>query len=184
METTTRLDPVPVRAEVFAAGVRAPYLRAGAGRPVVVLDHRTGVTNRNGAGAEPTAAWPAIADRLAARLVGCCRLIVPDAPPPTEELGDWLAAFADGLGVAGIALLVTAPLASAARNVALREHDLVDRLAVLGGSRPAPAGREPAIERVEREGIPLLVLDLAPRELERAGGLEALLNFLAGTAEP
>jgi hypothetical protein len=151
----------PVRARVCADGVVAEYMRAGTGRPVVVL--------------VPSDGWPAIADVLATRSGGRCRLIVPDSRPPSETLDDWLAAFADGLGVAGAVLVVAEPLGGAARAFAEREVDLVSRIVVLR----EPATAAPALERVERVGIPLLVLTIPAGDVEKAEGQEALLDFVA-----
>jgi hypothetical protein len=172
----TLRSSTPVRATVCADGIRADYLRAGTGRPVVVLvppdgDERGVLAFAGG--------WPLVAELLAARAAGRCHLIVPVAPPEATGLADWLAAFADGLGVAGLALVVAEPLGAAARAFAVRESDLVSRLVVvrrLPADLP-PAG--PAVERVERIGIPLLVLTLSPDDAETADGRETLVGFLA-----
>ena len=170
METSSR--SAPVRAEVLAAGLRAPYLRTGAGRPAIVLLPARG---------DGDGRWPALAEHLARALGGRCRLIVPDAPPAAEGLGAWLAAFADGLGVAGVGLVVAEPLADAARDLAVLEPELVARLVVLRQARGGD-GAVPRFARVEREGIPLLELAIPAADAERGEGLELLLHFLAALA--
>lgn len=111
----------PVRAEVHADGVRAPYLRAGAGHPVVVLVPP----------GDAAPAWPAIAERIAERAADRCRIIAPEVAPEPAELDCWLRAFLDGLGVGGATLVVGATLADAARDFAAREPDRVASVAVL-----------------------------------------------------
>jgi len=87
------------------------YHRLGAGPPLVLL----GPTGR--------------ADELAARF----RVIVPEMPDPGEDVGAWLTAFLEGLGMSGVTVLAAEPFHAVARDLALADPDRVSHV-ILGES--------------------------------------------------
>jgi hypothetical protein len=97
-------------AEVRAHGRVMRYRRLGAGPPLLLLGRADDV------------------EGLAARF----RVIVPEMPATGEDVGAWLAAFLEGLGMTGITVVAAEPFHSAARELALADPDLVTRV-VLGG---------------------------------------------------
>lgn len=102
-----------VRAEVRAGDRVTRYLRAGAGRVVLLLRP-----------APVAAAWASAAAELAAR----CRVIVPDIPE-APDLTAWLGDFLDGLGLDRVTVLADPALGEAAREFAALEPDRVALLA-------------------------------------------------------
>ncbi len=102
-----------VRAEVRAGDRVTRYLRAGAGRVVLLLRP-----------APAAAEWAAAAAELAAR----CRVIVPD-DPEAPDFTAWLGDFLDGLGLDEVIVLADPVLGEAAREFAALEPDRVALLA-------------------------------------------------------
>jgi hypothetical protein len=98
-------------AEVRAHGWVMRYRRLGAGPPLLLLGPVGGV------------------DGLAAQF----RVIVPELPDPREDVGGWLTAFLEGLGMSGVTVLAAAPFFAVARDLALADPDRVSHV-ILGES--------------------------------------------------
>lgn len=120
---------LPQRSGTFRAVVQSghtitSYLRAGAGRPVVLLSRS--LTD----GAAP--------DTLVRTLGASFRVLVPQLPTEPEPLADWLVPFLDGLGLAEVAAVADHALAPALLRFAHAEPDRISRIVIL-----SPAGCGP-----------------------------------------
>lgn len=110
-----------VHAEVRVGDSVTKYLRAGTGRPVLLL----------GSFEPPFQAWPG----LTAELAGNFRLIAPQLPANRDQFAAWVRAFLDGLGLLKVSIVATDDVGVAAIGFALLENERVDRLALLSNDR-------------------------------------------------
>ena len=152
---------LPQRSGTFRAVVQAgstvtSYLRAGAGRPVVVL-------SRTAPDHAPTSA-------LIETLRTAFRVMVPQLALEPAASMEWLAAFLDGLGLHQVGIIVDQALAPELLGFAREEPQRVDRIVILADA----GGTHPTWDGVTRPV--LLVADDADR-------VDTISWFLAGAPE-
>ena len=120
-------NELPQRSGTFRAVVQSgstitSYLRAGSGRPVLLLA-RTRAPHL---------------DILIDTLRTSFRLVVPELPEPPQPPCDWLTPFLDGLGLTEVAVIVEQEEAAALLDFAREEAHRVSRIVVLCLAEPAP----------------------------------------------
>ena len=121
-------NELPQRSGTFRAVVQSghtttSYLRAGAGRPVVLLS-----------------SWGPghmVYDTLVATLGSAYRLLVPQLPVPHQPLGAWLVPFLDGLGLTQVAVIVDADRAPDLVHFAQVDPDRISRIVILSPDTPS-----------------------------------------------
>lgn len=155
---------LPRRSGSFRAVVRigtttTEYLRAGAGRPVLLLRPPTG----------DTATWEAIV----ATISGSLRVIMPDTLPDEEQLGDWFCGLLEGLGLDDVAIVADGSYGRVAIALAAGEPERVSRCVLLATA--ANAAGDGVIHQ------PLLLLP-AGRPIEE--NVAAVVRFLVGDPSP
>lgn len=154
MVTHDKSAEIP-RSGRFRAMVRAgenvtAYLRIGNGKPVILL---------RGAGYHE-ALWSSVLEQLSLGF----RVIVPEASPAPTSLGDWFAAFHDGLGIDAASLVVDDTYAVAATRLVLAHGSRIERVVFV--SRNAGAGESVGAiaDSWSGELHPLLLTDHEPVE--------------------
>lgn len=121
------------------------YLRAGAGRPVVLLRTVDG----------PDPLWGALMSGLTSHF----RVIVPTAPPAHVEFGPWLRAFLDGLGLLQVGVVAEAAVAVCVLGFAMADPDRVSHLVLISSDGNGSANVDGALADPSRSaGLPLLVV--------------------------
>jgi hypothetical protein len=159
--------PQDVWSEVRANDQVIRYRRCGAGPNVLVLraDHHDDEAGR------------ALLDALAAQF----RLLIPELPATGAELGERLALFLDGLGVADVAVLAYGNLCLPALELALLGGEQVARLALVADGPGDAADLDGALVTAPGQApLPLVLLREGGRG---AGDLSTLVRFL-GDAVP
>lgn len=121
MTATSSTRHESVHAEVRVGDSVTKYLRAGTGRPVLLL----------GRFDAPYAAWPGLTAELAANF----RLVAPQLPAGRDDFAAWVRAFLDGLGLLRVSIVATDEVGVAAIAFALLENERVDRLVLLSTDR-------------------------------------------------
>lgn len=166
-----------VDAVIEAGGAETRYLRAGSGRPVVLL------LRAHGGGSAP--------DPLFGRLAAEFRVIAPTLPADRVLTG-WVRDVVDGLGLDRPAFVVDAAVAAGMVPVAASEDDRCRSFVVLHPTRAGLPGPDDVVAyRSGAEGrIRLLELcvDAAPALDEAApaldeAALDALIAFLRHDAD-
>jgi pimeloyl-ACP methyl ester carboxylesterase len=141
--SSTRAEAV--RAEVRCGDLVTLYMRAGVGRPIVLLR----------AASAPGDVWNELSSRLAERF----RVLVPDVAVERAEFADWLRGFFDGLGLTSVSLVVDESLGVGVIGCALLDLERVERLVLLTAADSEATGLEAVISDADRrETLPLLVV--------------------------
>jgi pimeloyl-ACP methyl ester carboxylesterase len=178
--------PVPSHATVSDGALATSYLRAGSGRPTVVL---------GGASLLGPADWRGLCAVL--------KLIIPDHPAVGESdafavdagFDAWLRGFVDGLGLERPHLIAGPAAGLAALAFAIAEPGRVARLVLLQAHAPATRPHGDAVaDRLELCGVPVLVAPGLPRadgETDPSASREQIIRFLVegtpdrtGTGDP
>lgn len=143
------------RAVVQAGATSTVYLRAGAGRPVLVLRRSTA----------PHPLWTPLITAVSDRF----RVIAPEIEGGRDDFGQWLRHFLDGLGVPPVHILADEAMAAPAIGFAILEADRVERLVVISPDGP------PAANEIIPSGPPVLLMrdDVPSEEL-----IAAVMAFL------
>ncbi|MGH7469898.1 MAG: alpha/beta fold hydrolase [Longimicrobiales bacterium] len=148
-------------------GVRQiEYVRAGAGRTVILLD---------GSAANGSVS-------LFTELARDFRVIQPEGHPAVSDLS-WLAGFLDALGMTQVSLVANGEHALAALRFTLTESDRVERLAILMSCAADPQDTQPLSDILVDRKQPLLLIacpEGEPTEEQR----QALAGFLTRTTTP
>jgi hypothetical protein len=132
--------------EVRANGQVMRYRRCGVGRAVLVLRPEE----------QPDALWPELLGALGPRV----RLLVPEQPEAAADVTARLAAFLDGLGASGVAVLAAGRLCIPALELALLGGDQVARLALVadGPADLGGTGLDGTLVTTACPPVPLLVV--------------------------
>jgi len=161
MPNPTSMPPSESWAEVRARNQVMRYRRSGAGRSLLLLR-----SDR-----DAVALWP----DLDGALDGSCRVIAPAVPPAVADLVAWLADFAEGLGLARVALLAVGVLCVPALELALLDPERVSR-AVLVPDVGDGEGVESALATTAHDlAMPLLVV---PRSTPATEAVRRITGFL------
>ncbi len=148
MVTIDKASELP-RSGAFRAVVRAgesvtAYLRAGNGKPVVLLrgaDHHVRL-------------WEQALAQLSQRF----RVIVPEMSPDPATLSEWFAAFHDGLGIGATSLVVDDNYAAAATRLALAHASRIERVVFVTRGASADEQVGAIADSVSHESHALLVI--------------------------
>lgn len=122
-------NPSPLRSGTFHAVVRAgdsvtPYVRMGAGHPVLVVRQ----SGRN------SGTWSSVLTTLARGF----RVMMPEVSPPLATLADWFPKFHDGVGVGPLHIVTDERYAISILRLALLYGDRIDRIVVITEPDSAP----------------------------------------------
>ncbi len=165
------IEPPVNQAVVYVKGAEIPYLRAGSGSPVLLIQ----------TGADGTFASRSLLASLATRF----RAIAPAAAHGPLAFSSWLRGFMDGLGLQRASLVATSSLGVACLGFALAEPERVERLVFLLRDAPDPVLPDGALpDRLSESGHPLLLVRTEHAACEADAAEEAILHFLgaAGAA--
>jgi pimeloyl-ACP methyl ester carboxylesterase len=150
-------------AEVRARQRVMRYRRSGAGRSLLLLQ-----TDRDAA-----TLWPELGNALD----GTFRVITPVVPSAVADLVAWLADFAEGLGLARVALLAGGELCIPALELALLDPDRFARAVLVPGEPGGMIGVESALVTTAHDlAVPLLIVPratCAPEAMRRIAGFLA-----------
>lgn len=128
--STGQSNELPQRSGTFRAVVQSgstitSYLRAGVGRPVVLLSR--------------TAPDGVVPTSLIRTLGTSFRVLVPELPEQGEQFVEWFGPFLDGLGLTEVAVIVDDELAAPLMDIARTEPGRISRILLLSpdGCRPS-----------------------------------------------
>ncbi|MEO8448718.1 MAG: hypothetical protein ABI647_02945 [Gemmatimonadota bacterium] len=159
------------RAAVRVGDVVTRYLRAGVGRPVLLLRGSQ----------EPDLFWSGLAAGLAERV----RVIVPELSEPFADFSGWLLAFLEGLGLHSVGVVAEDAAGLAAIAFALAEPDRIQQIVLLTVASSEPADNDPGFgEPLAPRGlaVPLLIV---PRDAaDLLGQVTRFLTAGPGPASP